>query len=80
MLLADLLVFLTNKCNILYDNAIVLTFADVITSRYNKRDSDSFDSFDSDEEGHLCNTAIIYGQCGSGKTSLVIFKKLFERR
>ncbi|EFO25469.2 hypothetical protein LOAG_03013 [Loa loa] len=43
-----------------------------VGSRRKKRDSDSFDSFDSDEEAEqLCNTAIIYGHCGSGKTSLV---------
>ncbi|CAG9538600.1 unnamed protein product [Cercopithifilaria johnstoni] len=43
-----------------------------VTSHYKRRDSDSFDSFGSDEEGEqLCNTAIIYGHCGSGKTSLV---------
>uniref|UniRef100_A0A0R3S4U5 ATPase_AAA_core domain-containing protein n=1 Tax=Elaeophora elaphi TaxID=1147741 RepID=A0A0R3S4U5_9BILA len=50
-----------------------LGFADVgVTSRRKRRDSDSFDSFGSDEEGEqLCNTAIIYGHCGSGKTSLL---------
>ncbi|KAM3729028.1 Enhanced level of genomic instability [Dirofilaria immitis] len=43
-----------------------------VTSRQKRRDSDSFDSFSSDEaKEQLCNTAIIYGQYGSGKTSLV---------
>ncbi|VDK89404.1 unnamed protein product, partial [Onchocerca ochengi] len=43
-----------------------------IANRQKRRDSDSFDSFNSDEEGEqLCNTAIIYGHCGSGKTSLI---------
>ncbi|VDO43443.1 unnamed protein product [Onchocerca flexuosa] len=47
-----------------------------IASRQKRRNSDSFDSFNSDEEEEqLCNTAIIYGHCGSGKTSLVITKK-----
>lgn len=43
----------------------------IVPSRRKKRDSDSFDSCDSDEVEQLCNTAIIYGHCGSGKTSLV---------
>uniref|UniRef100_A0AAF5Q4E7 ATPase AAA-type core domain-containing protein n=2 Tax=Wuchereria bancrofti TaxID=6293 RepID=A0AAF5Q4E7_WUCBA len=43
----------------------------IVPTRRKKRDSDS-DSFDSDEKvEQLCNTAIIYGHCGSGKTSLV---------
>ncbi|MCP9256966.1 hypothetical protein DINM_000197 [Dirofilaria immitis] len=58
------------------DSTIVRKLCDWIdvgvTSRQKRRDSDSFDSFSSDEaKEQLCNTAIIYGQYGSGKTSLV---------
>ncbi|KAL3989675.1 hypothetical protein ACH3XW_28635 [Acanthocheilonema viteae] len=53
-----------------------------VTNRRERSDSDSFDSFGSDEEREqLCNTAIIYGHCGSGKTSLVYAaSKRYEMR